>query len=96
MHDLIKHALATAQIVYFIEAFQADSYGEISYTLHILAEFFIDQGAVGKCMEATVIVFLAQTDDVILSDQRFATGEEIQINAKLLTLGNDTVHIFKA
>ena len=58
MHDLIKHALATAQIVYFIEAFQADSYGEIAYTLHILAEFFIDQGAVGKCMEATVIMLL--------------------------------------
>ena len=58
MHDLIKHALATAQIVYFIEAFQADSYGEVTYALHILTEFFIDQGAVGKCMEATVIMLL--------------------------------------
>ena len=47
-------------------------------------------------METTVIMFLAQTDDIILSDQRFATGEEIQIDTKFLTLSNDAIHIFKA
>lgn len=47
-------------------------------------------------MKFTVIMLLAQLNDIILAHQRLAAGVHIQIDAQLLALGNDAVQLIIA
>ena len=95
VRDLLIHALAAAAVVGLFEALQADGGDEVLHPQHILAELLVDEGGVGEGQERGVAVLLAQGDDVLLAHQGLAAGVNVQIDAKLLALGDDGVDLVK-
>ena len=95
MHNLLINAFSTAAVVDFLISFQTDGQGQIAYTLHLLAELIIYKCSVCKCMEYTVVVFLAQADNIFLSHERLSACQHIKINSKFFSLCDHTIHIFK-
>ena len=89
-------ALAAAGIVGLRGALNGQHEGDVAQTNHFLAERFIDQGGVGIDGKLHIVVLLGQLEDISLAHQRLTAGEHVQINAQLLALGNDLVHILKA
>ena len=89
-------ALTTAGIVGLRGALNGQHKGNIAQTNHFLAERFIDQGGVGIDGKLHIVVLLGQLEDISLAHQRLTAGEHVQINAQLLALGDDLIHIVKA
>ena len=59
MHNLLINAFSTAAVVDFLISFQTYGQGQITNPLHLLAELIIYKCSVCKCMEYTIVVFLA-------------------------------------
>ena len=89
-------ALAAAGIVGLRGALNGQHKRNIAQTNHFLAERFIDQGGVGIDGKLHIVVLLGQLEDISLAHQRLTAGEHVQINAQLLALGDDLIHIVKA
>ena len=89
-------ALPTAGIVGLRGALNGQHEGDVAQTDDFLAERLIDQGGVGVDGKLHIVVLLGQLEDISLAHQRLTAGEHVQINAQLLTLGDDLIHIVKA
>ena len=96
VHDASEDALAAAQVIYLREALERDGEAEVADLADFLGEIIVDQGTVGVGMESTVMMLLAQLQDVIFTNQRFAACEHVEIDAELLALGDDPVQILIA
>ena len=89
-------ALTTAGIVGLRGTLDGQHEGDVAQTDHFLAERFIDQGGIGVDGKLHIVVLLGQLEDISLAHQRLTAGEHVQINAQLLALGDDLIHIVKA
>ena len=85
---------ASSAVVAFFESLNADGNEEVADSQKVLTEFLVDQRAVGERVERHIFMFLAEFDDVILADQRFAARKKISVNAEFLALGDDLIHHF--
>ena len=95
MHNFLINAFSTAAVVDFLISFQTDGQGQITNPLHLLTELIIYKCSVCKCMEYTIVVFLAQADDIFLSHEWLSTCQHIEIDSKFFSLCDHTIHIFK-
>ena len=91
---LVIMSCTSSSIIAFFESFNADRNEEVTDSEKILTEFFINQSAISKCMERNILMFLTEADDVIFTDQRFSTGKQVSIDAKLLSFCDDLIHRF--
>ena len=62
--------------------------------LHFITEVLIHQSSVCKQHEGAVLMLLCQTENIIFTNGRFTAGHDISVNAKLLALRDNSVHIF--
>ena len=93
--DLLVYALAAAGVVGLLKALQGDGGDKVTHPQHILAELLVDQGGVGKGEEGRIAVLLAQGDQILLAHQGLAAGVDVEVDAQLLTLGDDGVDLIK-
>ena len=91
---LLIMSRASSAVIAFFKALNADRNEEVSNSQKVLTELLIDQRAVGERMESHVLMLLAETDDIILSDQRFTACKKISVNTELLAFGDDLIHHF--
>ena len=89
VHDLFERTFPATAVVLLGEAFDGEGQRQVADLQHLLAEFLIDQGAVGEGEEFAVGILFAETDDVVLADHRLSTGEQVEIDAELLALFDD-------
>ena len=89
-------ALTTAGIVGLRGALNGQHEGDVAQADDLFAERLIDQGGVGIDGKLHIVVLLGQLEDISLAHQRLTAGEHVQINAQLLALGDDLIHIVKA
>ena len=94
-HSFIN-ALAAAGVGGLSEALQRNGRGEILHAQHLVSKSLVDQRAVGEGGEHTIIMLLAQPDDIFFSHQRLAACEQIEVDAHLLALADDVVKLLKA
>ena len=92
--DLLIGSISPAGIGGLFKSLYADSRHEILHPEHFFRERFINQRAVCERGKHAVRMLLAQTDDIVLSHQRFSADEQINIGSQLHPLLHDTVHFF--
>ena len=95
-HNPFEAAVSSSSVIRIFKALQTDGQRQITHPSHFLAECIVHQGTIGKSMEFTVIMLLAQTDNIILAHKRFAAGIHIQIYSQLLPLRDNAVQLFIA
>ena len=96
MHNSGIVPLTAAGIVGLRGALDGQHEGNVAQTHHLFAEGLIDEGGVGVDGKLHIVVLLGQLEDISLAHQRLTAGEHVQINAQLLALGDDLIHIVKA
>jgi len=73
LYDLLIGALAAAEISFFTAAFDGESQGKVADLQQFIAEFIINQRAIGEGKEIAVLVSTAQTQNILFPDQWLAT-----------------------
>ena len=81
IQGFLEMALSTTAIVGFLKTLHADGHEEVAHPQHLLTEFLVDEGAVGKGMEGNIPVLFTKADDVLLPQQRLAAGKEAGMGA---------------
>ena len=63
---------------------------------HLMAEFLINQCAIGKGKELTVRMHFTNPDQIFFADQWLASCVDIHVSAQLLALTDDRIDGFQA
>ena len=92
--NFIINSLAPAGIVGFCKTFQRNGGDKVLHPQHFLAEFLIDEGAVGKGQEGTVGMHLTDLEQICLADSGLTTGIDIHVSTQFLALTDDGVDGF--
>ena len=85
-----------AAVIGGLKTLQRDSGDEVLYPQHLLAEGFVNEGAVGKGEKFAVRVQFTQPDQVGFADQGLAAGVDVHVGPQRLALANDAVDGFQA
>ena len=93
MYDLLIGPFTSAGVGRFFKALDTQYGDKVLDGKQIVRKFFVDQGAVGKCHEGTVVVLSGDGDQVALAHQRLASGVDVKVYAQLLALCNDGVDL---
>ena len=96
VHDSVIVAVAAAGVVGGGSALNGQHERNVAQTDHLFAERLINEGGVGVDGKLHIIVLLGQLEDIRLADQRLAARQHIEVDAQLLALGDDLIHICKA
>ena len=75
----LKSTFASAAVVGFGKAFQADGRYKVFHTQHILTECFVNKGTVCERKEFAVGMFFTKGNDVFFTYQRFAASEDVHM-----------------
>ncbi len=92
---LIVHTLTAAAVRGLFKAFQGYGGNEILNAQHIIGKLLINQRTICKAQENTIIMLLAQTDDIRLPHQRLSTGVDVHVYAHFLALADNVVDLVK-
>lgn len=90
-NDLPVGSFTAALISRLFIPFNRKSQSKIADPQQFLTKLFIHQGSVGKGKEETILVGDAQFNQVLLPHKRFASGEDVEIDTKLLPLAADEI-----
>ena len=93
--DLCVGTFAAAGVGCVLIALGADGGDKITYANHIVAEGLVDQRGVGKAEKHAVLMFFANSDQVVLADERLAAGIDVDMRTELFALRNDRVDVFE-
>ena len=93
MGRLFKHAVAAAAVGRCLEALEADGRNEVLHAEHFVGKFLVDERAVGEGEELAVGVLVADGDQILLANERFAAGVDVHIHAEFLALRDDGVDL---
>ena len=94
--DLLEYALAPAAVGGLLEPLHADGGDEVLHPEHLTGKILVNEGGVGKAQEFTVLVLVAQGDQVVLAHQRLAAGVDVDVNPQLFALHDDIVDLVEA
>ena len=87
--------LAAAEVGARLKALNGDGGDEVAYAQHLVGKGLVDERAVGEGEEHTVVVALAERDDVLFAHQRLAAGVDEHADAELLGLHDDGIQRVK-
>ena len=88
-------ALAAAEIGARLKAFNGDGGDEVAHAQHLVGKGLVDERAVGEGEEHTVVVALAERDDVLFAHQRLTAGVDEHADAEFLGLHDDGIQRVK-
>lgn len=78
-----------------LKSFNTDRDDEVAYTLELVTEGLVDEGAVCECVEGDIPVLFAETENISLSHQRLSAGEKTCVSPQFRTFGKYTIHLLK-
>ena len=96
MTHLLEYPLSPAAVSGLFEAFHADGGDEVFHPEHLVGECLVNEGGVGKAQKLTIVVLVAQGDQVVPAHHRLPAGIDVDVHSQLLTLGDDAVNLVKA
>lgn len=95
LSNLLEGAFAAAGIRRSLCALNADSRNEVADAQHIFCKLVVNQSRVCEAEEHTVVVLLAQFNDVIFTNQRFTAGVDVHVGTHGNALIDDVINLVK-
>ena len=95
MQNGVIVSVSAPSVVGLLRSLNGERERNIAHADALLAECLVDQRRVGVDIECTVVVLLTQADDVVLADKRLAAGQHVEIDAELLALRDQIIHLLK-
>ena len=92
---LLEVPVAAPAVVCVFKALDAHRDEEVAHTEHFLAEFVVNQRAVGKGVEGNIAVLFAEPDNILLAHERLSAGKQACMRAELFALGQNAVHFLE-
>ena len=96
LNALCISTLAPAKVVALLVTLNADSYGQVAEFLHFKAERLVNKSCVCIAEEHAVGILSAESDNIILANERLAAGKHIDVCSESCTLADDTSHFVKS
>ena len=93
--DFFVRTLATAGVGGVLVALGADGRDKVCNADHVVTERLVDERGIGEAEEHAVLMFFANSDQVVLADERLAAGIDVDVRAELFALRDDRVDVIE-